>query len=242
MVDKNNCNYIFYADESGDHSLRSIDSKYPLFVLSICGFKKSVYCNRIVPRFQSFKFSYFGHDAIVFHEREIRKQLGVFGFLVNLKIRTCFMNDLTDLVEKSRFKIFASIIDKRGLKEDLFPQNPYVLTLRECLVSCFLFLKKANETGSSAYFVFERRGKKEDDELELEFLRIINGDNILGVPFKEFVLIFSDKKSNSTGLQIADLTARPIGLNRLRQNQQNRAFDAIRSKILSVRRSRLSSY
>ena len=30
--------YIVYVDESGDHSLQSIDDNYPLFVLAFCNF------------------------------------------------------------------------------------------------------------------------------------------------------------------------------------------------------------
>ncbi len=40
-----------------------------------------------------------------------------------------------------------------------------------------------------------------------------------------------DKKSNSTGLQIADLTARPIGIKTLRPDQPNRAYDIIEKKL-----------
>lgn len=43
--------------------------------------------------------------------------------------------------------------------------------------------------------------------------------------------LIADKKSNSCGLQLADLTARPIGLKYLRPEQKNRAYDIIESKI-----------
>jgi hypothetical protein len=43
--------------------------------------------------------------------------------------------------------------------------------------------------------------------------------------------VFSDKKSNSTGLQLADLTASPIGLHVLKPNQDNRAFTIIEDKF-----------
>ncbi|WP_338012591.1 DUF3800 domain-containing protein [Rhizobium sp. LCM 4573] len=33
--------FIIYVDESGDHSLTSIDVNYPIFVLSFCIFEKS---------------------------------------------------------------------------------------------------------------------------------------------------------------------------------------------------------
>jgi len=41
--------YIIYVDESGDHSLESIDPDYPIFVLSFCIFKKSKYTSISVP-------------------------------------------------------------------------------------------------------------------------------------------------------------------------------------------------
>ena len=37
---------------------------------------------------------------------------------------------------------------------------------------------------------------------------------------------------NSAGLQLADLIARPIGLNYLKPQQGNRAFEIIKDKIL----------
>lgn len=41
----------------------------------------------------------------------------------------------------------------------------------------------------------------------------------------------ADKKTISTGLQIADLIARPIGLRILRPDQPNRAYDIIAKKL-----------
>jgi hypothetical protein len=47
----------------------------------------------------------------------------------------------------------------------------------------------------------------------------------------EWEPVFVDKKSNSSGLQLADLMARPIGLKVLRPMQDNRAFDVLRPKL-----------
>jgi hypothetical protein len=46
-----------------------------------------------------------------------------------------------------------------------------------------------------------------------------------------FDIAFVDKKSNSAGLQLADLVARPVGMSVLRPDQQNRAFDVLRTKF-----------
>jgi hypothetical protein len=40
--------FIVYVDESGDHCLTRIDPLYPLFVLSLCIFHKSTYCEQII--------------------------------------------------------------------------------------------------------------------------------------------------------------------------------------------------
>jgi len=45
--------------------------------------------------------------------------------------------------------------------------------------------------------------------------------------------VFVDKRSNSSGLQLADLMARPIGLKVLRPLQENRAFEVLRPKLIN---------
>jgi hypothetical protein len=137
-----NGDYIFYADESGDHSLTSVDPSYPAFSLSLCAFEKSRYCRRIIPDFLQFKFKHFGHDSVVLHERDIRKQTGHFKMLTDLRKRETFMDELTALVGRSRFVIFATVIDKAELKMDMFPNNPYSIALRICLQSAFRFLDR----------------------------------------------------------------------------------------------------
>lgn len=228
--------YIFYADESGDHSLSSVDPTYPAFALSLCGFQKSTYCKATIPRFLDFKFRYFGHDAVVLHEREIRKQTGHFQILSNINLRSKFMTELGSILEVSKFRIFACVIDKGSLRMDMFPSNPYGIALRICLQSAFRFLERKLQIGRAHHFVFEKRGQKEDGDLELEFRRAVDGDNDFRRPFHGFQIHFSDKRTNSTGMQIADLTARPIGLRIIRPEQPNRAFETIEKKIFSCRK------
>lgn len=78
--------------------------------------------------------------------------------------------------------------------------------------------------------IFERRGKREDNELELEFRRMCGGANRMGVQLP-FEIVFATKQVNSTGLQLADLVARPIGMSVLRAGQENRAFEVLKRKF-----------
>lgn len=86
--------YIVYVDESGDHSLVSIDGSYPIFVLAFCIFRKDDYARYVTPALQQFKFRWFGEDSVVLHEADIRRHKDHFGFLENSKKRAQFMDEL----------------------------------------------------------------------------------------------------------------------------------------------------
>ena len=82
----------------------------------------------------------------------------------------------------------------------------------------------------SFFSPFLKRGEREDRQLELAFLRICAGANALNQRLP-FALVMIPKTSNSTGLQIADLVARPIGIKVLRPDQANRAYDIVAKKL-----------
>lgn len=108
--------------------------------------------------------------------------------------------------------------------------NPYHIALGFCLETLYEFLQEKQQHEKKTHVVVECRGKKEDNELELEFRRICDGNNRLSSTLP-FDVLFADKKAMSSGLQLADLVARPIGLKILRPNQENRAFDVLKRKF-----------
>lgn len=230
--------YVIYVDESGDHSLTSIDPQFPIFSLAFFIVRKSDYVHEIVPRFQELKFKWFGHDMVVFHEAEIRRRAAPFVFLGDPEKREEFMRDISQLMTGIAYSIVACVINKSLLSNKYSsPDNPYALALLFCLERAAGYLNAHDQDGKITHIICESRGKKEDVDLELEFLRITSGRHFLrSSPIDGFRLIFADKKCNSTGLQVADLIARPIGLNVLRPEQPNAAFDLIRSKIWDRKR------
>lgn len=218
--------WVVYVDESGDHSLESIDQDYPVFVLALCIFNKRHYAEKIIPAVEKLKFNYFGHDSVVLHENEIRKQKGPFAFLSHLPTRKQFMGRLSQIMEASNFILVACVVDKARLKgAGGTPSNPYHIALGICLEALRAFLAEKGQDQLETHVVVECRGKKEDAELELEFRRICDDRKL------PFSVVFADKKSNLSGLQLADLVARPIGLNYLRPAQPNQAFDLLKSKF-----------
>ena len=98
------------------------------------------------------------------------------------------------------------------------------------MLSLYDFLEEKGEEKQLTHVVVEQRGAKEDKELELEFRRICDGSNPRGI-LLPFEILFSDKKAMSSGLQLADLVARPVGIHVLRPDQPNRAFDALKEKF-----------
>lgn len=222
--------YIVYVDESGDHSMVSIDDAYPVFVLSFCVFHKVYYATNVVPALAAFKFEHFGHDIVILHERDIRKETGQFRFSGPGE-KNKFLGALTRIIEVSKFILISAVIDKKRMAEvGQTGDNPYHLALRFCLEKLQEFLEEKNQLGATTHVVVECRGKKEDTELELEFRRICDGENKFKSPLP-FSIEFADKRANSSGLQLADLVARPIGLSVVRPNQTNRAFSILKEKF-----------
>lgn len=223
--------YVVYVDESGDHSLASINPEFPVFVLALCVIHKRHYAEKIIPAVEKLKFNYFGHDSVVLHEHDIRKQKGDFAFLSHLPRRLEFVGQLSSIMEASNFILIACVVDKaRMSKSEGASTNPYHIALDICLESLRGFLAEKKQDHLQTHVVVECRGKKEDRELELEFRRICDGNNP-GNRQLPFDVVFADKKTNLAGLQLADLVARPVGLNYIRPAQANQAFDMLKKKF-----------
>lgn len=224
--------YIVYADESGDHGLTSINPDYPIFVLSFCIFQKETYAHTIVPRLIDFKFSHFGHDMVILHEREIRQQENQFGILRNRDVRNAFLGQLTDFVSESDFTVVSVIIKKTELvNRYVFPENPYEIAMKFGLERVHAYLDALGQAGDhETTIVFEQRGRVEDRDLELEFRRVCEGGNWHQMRFP-FKIKTVSKQCNSCGLQLADLTARPIGQHCLNPANASRAYEALAPKL-----------
>ena len=235
--------YIIFVDESGDHSLKNIDLEYPIFSLAFCIIEKNDYISHIMPALNKLKFKYWGHCDIVLHEHDIRKSMhGEWSILSDSNTRKSFLDDISDLMETTPFEVIACVINKQKLIRYPTPRNPYELAMLFCMerLNDWLFSKKQQH--KIIQVQFEGRGKKEDAELELEFRRICDNASSTVASNTNFSDInynigFLDKKSNSVGLQISDLIARPIGLHVLRPEQQNkcnRPFESLFSSFLEL--------
>ncbi|MDP3122559.1 DUF3800 domain-containing protein [Polynucleobacter sp.] len=235
-------NYLVFVDESGSPSMGNIDPDYPLFVLAFLIAKKTDYMTKITPAIQRFKFNHFGHDQVILHERDIRRDVGHFAFLKKPALKEAFLNELTDIIKELPFHMVCVVINKDEHKKQYTnPINPYHLGLEFGLERVKAFLIQEGEwadfdpakafVNPALHVIVEKRGNAEDNELELEFRRICGGANYDREKLN-FEIIFADKKSNSSGLQIADLVARPVGVSVLKPEQPNRAVQGLKDKLL----------
>ena len=146
--------YIVYVDESGDHSLQSIDKQYPVFVLAFCVFHKRHYSEFIVPALEKFKFNHFGHDQVVLHENEIRRRTGMFNIFKSRAHQTEFMDELTRIIDYSNFILISTTIDKRDLKRLNVTDNAYHIALGYCMETLHEFLLEKGESTKKTHIVF----------------------------------------------------------------------------------------
>ena len=234
--------FIVFVDESGDHGMTSIDPHYPIFSLAFCLFAKEEYAMHVAPSVLRFKYRHFGHDQVILHGHEIRKTRGAFRFLTDATRREPFYEDLNTLIECTPFTLVASVIDKRLYKERYpEPGNPYHVAMGFGLERIYLHLRELGCRTGTTHLLFERRGEKEDRELELGFRRVCDGQNATGARLP-FEIVMADKRCNSAGLQLADLVARPIGRKVLNPEQPNRAFDILARKFRRSRQGQIRGW
>jgi Protein of unknown function (DUF3800) len=224
--------FIGFLDECGDHSMEKIDKDFPLFVLALVIFERSVYAENLIPAMSALKLRYWNHEGVNLHSREIRKQIGPFSFLHHPEKRQHFIADISQLMETMPFTLFVTGIKKLAhqQKYGIHAANPYELALTFTLERVLYFLWGEKEM--QLPIVAEARGKQEDKSLELAFLRTMSAGTqfIKAEDFKTLScpLVFRSKRDNVAGTQIADLCAYPCARHILEWQKPNPAFQIVR--------------
>ncbi|WP_457572428.1 DUF3800 domain-containing protein [Desulfovulcanus sp.] len=227
--------FIAFIDECGDHSMDKIDRDFPLFVLSVVIVERRTYAEKIVPRLNRFKLTYWDHEGINLHSRDIRKASGPFSILQNRKRRERFLTELTILMDELPYTLFVVGIHKQRHRERYkdHARNPYKLALTFAFERISHFLKQNGETHLPV--IAEARGRNEDRDLEAAFYQLLaQGTYFIGP--KRFnnlccPLLFKNKKKNICGLQMADLCAYPSARHILKPTQPNHAFEVVKRHI-----------
>jgi len=227
--------YIAFFDECGDHTLELIDQDFPLFLLATVVLKRTDYVEQVIPALARLKLTYWVHEGVNLHSRDIRKARGPFGFLQVPDKRSAFMQDLSDLMRDLPYTLFISAVRKDQHKDRYGADavNPYDLALEFTLEQLIHFVEGYGLTELPV--VAEVRGKREDQMLERCFYRIMTEgtDLVRSARFKNLQcpLVFRRKFDNIADIQLADLCAHPCARHVLRPEHSNRAFEIVRNKI-----------
>jgi hypothetical protein len=202
---------IVYVDESGSPNSASPDPNYPIFVMAACVFEPNQYATRLAPALCALKFHHFGTDAVVLHESEIRKRLGVFSFSNEEGRRQNFLEAVTRIVIDEVTEVIAVATKASNQRGDLTTDSVERLW--------HLLPERGNH---HVHWIFEKRGHKEDAAVSSTLRRIAG-------PHHSWE--FAPKRRGLPGLELADMVARPIGLGVIRPDQPNRALECIKGRL-----------
>ncbi len=226
--------YHLFIDESGDPSLSSINTDFPVFVLLGCLVEDFSY-KKICDELNKLKIEFFGTENVILHSRDIRKCEGVFSKLFDLEIKAKFYERLNKILLESEYIIIAvgikkqEFIEKYGKNVD----DPYELSLSFLLERAIMETDKG--LSSEVSITIESRGKVEDEILSKRYNRLLDkgSGRITPERFKKRFtkMEFRKKKENDCGLQISDLCAYPVARNIINPKEPYPAYDIVFTKF-----------
>lgn len=210
-----------YIDECGSSSLKSKDA-FGAFVIAAIIIPDEDY-QKLDRLWKKWKADNLGSATRMIHEPDIRRGQGPFSFSRNTQKRTAVINSLNEFIAKLDFSAIACVVNRNeyvkkighNAMDSSLPEHPYLMTLDFLLERVVLVLQN-QFNNAQARIVAEARGPLEDAILQYEYVRLqIEGTSYISPAwFRQQLhtaIDFRTKKENSTGLQLADLLARPCG-------------------------------
>ncbi|MEQ8406590.1 MAG: DUF3800 domain-containing protein [Oceanicaulis sp.] len=223
--------FIVYVDETGDHGMEKINPTAPVFALCAVLYKTSEYLEGDLPSLTRLKFDLWGHDAVVLHNRSIRRKVKPFQACKDPQKRDLLYSRIAQFFGDSKCAIVcAAVYRPRHRAAYAEPENPYALTVRFVLERVFGAVQGHGGANRITDFIFESRGDEEDKQVRSWFARACEGHNKWGrkLPFR---LHFAPKFTNMVGLQVADLAAYPIAKHVEAPDVQRPDWDAVEPRI-----------
>lgn len=230
--------YYLFIDESGDHGLVNLDASFPVFLL--CGLltsEENYFQTR--DNINLIKKTFWGNKEVLFHSRDIRKCEKEFQILFDLDLKRSFYNQVNELIEKSKYRVLASAINKTTYIKTYgkLSNDVYELALSFLIERAIFSLDEVKDCEKHLEIVIEKRGKKEDKKLDEHFQRLVSrGTGFVSANRLKEVgikITFRDKKENINGLQLADLLAYPIARYVIEPKRASPAFEVLKKKIYS---------
>lgn len=228
--------HYLYIDESGDHGLTKVNPNFPVFLLCGIVINQDQY-DDLRERFNYLKTSIWKNKKVIFHSRDIRKCEKEFQVLFDMELKKKFYENLNKVITESHYHILASAINKNKYIKQYgrLGNDVYELSLSFIIERAVFLLDSMKEVNASLDIIIEKRGKKEDQNLQAHFQRLLSrgtgyvkAERLKGYNIS---IQFKDQKDNINGLQLADLIAYPIARYVLDPNRANPSFDQFKNKI-----------
>lgn len=212
--------YLLFLDECGSHVLQQEHDPFPVFCL--CGIivDASTYPS-LDRKWKAWKQRWLQSRRVIVHEPDLRKLSGRF-FDPDKSRAARRVASLNTTLHSLSFFVIAAAIHKREVNtspnnlpaDDFLPASTYLVCLDFILERFTHFLCHVGNGAQGRVFA-ESRGLREDAEVNHEYLRLhLEGTRF--IPESQFrgylhpSIRFERKGSNSSGLQFADVLARPI--------------------------------
>lgn len=231
--------YYLYIDECGDHQLEKFNPNFPIFTL--CGFLvPGDKLNDLEESVKAFKREFFNDEGVIIHSRDIRKQEKAYSILQYPEIREKFYDGINAILGKHDAYVIVccSILKEPFVERFSRGEDVYGLSLKY-LIERAIFCMDDNVDNGTLEIYIERRGVKQDRSL-LNYYNRLRATGTKWVTSERLVdrlgrFIFSYKKDNIIGLQLADLIAYPITRHVLDPKSPNPAYDVISDKIYTYK-------
>jgi hypothetical protein len=211
--------YTAYVDECGSHILKA-KGELDAFCLAAFVVPDTAY-PALDLDWRDWKRQVLGAESKIVHEPDVRKGRGPFYFDGDPVRRGDAILSLGRKLRETQFSVIACVVNRpeylklhghQALDESL-PTHIYLMALHFLAERLTIALDKLFD-GARARVVAESRGPLEDALLQYEYARLqLDGTSYVSAAFFRQQLCpgieFRDKKQNETGLQLADLCARP---------------------------------
>jgi hypothetical protein len=208
---------LIFLDECGAHHLTAVDT-FPVFCLAAVMVRECDY-GGLNLQFTAWKARDLSSADFVVHEPDIRNKLGPWRG----SGRTGILVALRQILESLDFTTVASVLRRpeyvaqwgHGPPDRSLPEHPYLMSL-DFLFERIVMALETRFNGGKAKVIAESRGPKEDALLQYEFARLhLEGTSYISAAwFRQQLhpgIHFEGKGGTyATGLQLADLAARPI--------------------------------
>lgn len=244
--------YFLFLDECGSHALNAPNEKFRAFCL--CGILVATDAYPAFDRrWKTWKATWLGSQQVRVHEPDVRKRSHWFHHTDPIH-EQAIHDALADELARMPFTCIAGAIDKdafnaahaTGKVDDFLPTSAYLMCLDFVVERAVHFLYHAGGD-ARGLVVAESRGLREDAEVHAEFIRLqLEGTQWQNESWFRYQLRpyieFLRKDINHSGLQIADLVARPIAEKMLQPTTSPIHWGIVKDRLYDGGQGRPLSY